>query len=199
MRTLDIGCGAVRDPSADAGMDFYPYQGVDIVHDATRFPWPIRDEAFDRLVSHQLVEHLPARDAVAGRDIFFEFFDEAWRILKPGGTFAFDTPHKDNPLAYGDVTHRRFWQEFAFSHLWDPARDPLYPRRIWELVSINITRWYGVGWFNTYHVRRYLPRLDRFLCRHRIGSARMIFIVLRKPPSPQTRGTAEPTGTATAR
>lgn len=181
MATLDIGCGDKRDPAADVGIDFYAYPGVDIVHDLTRFPWPIPDAAFDRLVSHQLVEHLPTRDGVAGRDLLFEFFDEAWRILKPGGTFALDTPHKDSVEAFADATHRRYYLEESFSHLWRPARDSLYPRRPWELVSVYVDRTYGVGWANDWHFKRHAPRVDRFLCRHGVGTPRFIYLVLRKP------------------
>lgn len=191
---LDVGCGEKRDPAATDGLDFYPYPGVTIVHDVTALPWPIADASFDALVSHQLVEHLPATGASGGRDPFFDFFDEAWRVLRPGGTFAFDVPHHSWPNAYGDPTHRRFYSERSFSHLWDATRDPLYPRRKWDLVSLRTDFWFalpravdrgrvGTGFLNTWHLRRHAPALDRIAQRLGLGVPHYIYVELRKPPA----------------
>ena len=182
MTILDIGCGAGRDPRADAGLDFYPYPGVTIVHDVTSFPWPIPDQTYDGAISHQLIEHLPHKDETAGRDVFFQFFDEVWRILKPGGTFSFDVPHYQWPATYSDPTHRRFYNERAFSHLWTPDRDYLYARKPWQLAEIRTDRWYGgQSWFNTWHFQRYAPWLDRVLRRLRVGRPHYIYCTVRKP------------------
>lgn len=180
MVTVDIGCGTRKE--GDVGIDYYPYPGVDVVHDLTRFPWPIPNGTFDRAVSHQVIEHLPHSESVAGQDVFFAFFDEVWRILKPGGIFAFDVPHYGWPDAYCDPTHRRFYSEKAFNYFWTPERDPLYPRKPWQLVSIRTDRWYGIGGvINTWHVQKYAPRLDRLFCRLRFGVPHYIYVVLKKP------------------
>jgi SAM-dependent methyltransferase len=190
MSIIDIGCGATRDRRADAGLDFYPYPGVTIVHDVTSFPWPVPDAAYDAAISHQLIEHLPHKDTTAGKDVFFEFFDEVWRILKPGGTFSFDVPHHAWSGTYNDPTHRRFYNENSFSHLWTPSRDPLYPRKMWEFVDLRIDRWYGgQSVLNTWHVQHYLPRMDRVLRRLSIGKPHYIYCTVRKsaaPPAPSS-------------
>lgn len=182
MPVIDIGCGATRDPRADAGLDYYPYPGVTIVRDVTDFPWPVPDASYDAAISHQLIEHLPHKTGTAGEDVFFLFFDEVWRILKPGATFSFDVPHYRWPATYCDPTHRRFFNEGAFNHLWTPTRDPRYPRKLWELVRIETDLWYGgQSVLNTWHVQRYLPRVDRLLRRMRVGRPHYIYCVVRKP------------------
>ena len=191
---LDLGCGPNRDPEATDGMDLHPYAGANIVHDATKLPWPIAAASFDRLVSHQLIEHLPVGGgAEGGADPFFAFFDEAWRVLRPGGTFAFDVPHHLGPEAYGDPTHRRFYSERSFAHLWDPARDPLYPRRPWTLVRVRTDYWYAFpravgadgrarsGIVNASHLKRRAPALDRVAQRLGLGVPHYIYVELRKP------------------
>ena len=182
MNVIDIGCGSRRDPRATAGMDFYPYPGVTIVHDVTTFPWPVPDGSFDGAVSHQLIEHLPHKVSVAGNDVFFEFFDEVWRILKPGGTFSFDVPDYRGAEACGDPTHRRFLNVQAFSHLWTPGRDSLYPRKTWELVEARNDYWFGgASGFNTWHLQKYAPTIDRAFQYLHVGSPRNIYVTVRKP------------------
>jgi SAM-dependent methyltransferase len=192
MPTLDIGCGDVRDPAADVGMDFYPFPGATIVHDVSQFPWPIEQASFDRAIAHEIIEHLPVRDDTAGEDLFFRFFDEVWRILKPGGILDFDVPHANGTAAYGDPTHRRFFTEEAFNFLWNPKRGPLYPRKLWELVELKVDYFYGAGGLNQWHFRKYLPRIDHLFCRMKVGTPHLIWVTLRKPISDPPVARAHP-------
>jgi SAM-dependent methyltransferase len=178
---IDLGSGAKRDPRATDALDFYPYPGVTVVHDLTKFPWPIADSSFDEAVCHQVIEHLPHREAAAGEDLLFQFFNEVWRILKPGGTFSFDVPEYRSSHAHNDLTHRRFFGERAFNFLWIPERDSQYPRRVWQLVNLHVDREYGWGVFDTWHVRKYAPWLDRVANRVGFGNPHFIFVVVRKP------------------
>jgi SAM-dependent methyltransferase len=182
LNVLDIGCGSHRDSRATAGMDFYPYPGVTIVHDVTNLPWPVPDASFEGAVSHQLIEHLPHKVSVAGNDVFFEFFDEVWRILKPGGTFSFDVPDPRGQEAYGDPTHRRLLSTQAFDHLWKPGRDSLYPRKSWQLVDARNDYWFGgSSSFNTWHLQKHLPMVDRIFQKLHVGTPKNIYITVRKP------------------
>lgn len=184
-RIIDIGCSDKRDPAATDGIDFYPYpgpHGPTIVHDVTAFPWPVKDDWYDGAISHQCIEHLPDNGDVAGQDTLFRFFDEVWRILKAGGTFAFDVPDADWPRFHGDPTHRRPLKLSAFDFLWNETRDRLYPRKHWGLVSAKVDREYGLrGVLNDWHIRKHLPRVDDWLCRTGIGNPHFIYVVLRKP------------------
>jgi SAM-dependent methyltransferase len=158
-RILDVGCGSTKD--GDVGIDRYPLPGVDIVCDLTRLPWPIADGSFSEVRSHQFVEHLPHLNESAGEDLIFRVFDEFYRVLAPGGLLSLDTPHAAgaNASAFGDLTHRRYFHPAAFSVFWDPARDPLYRRKIWQLVSVRVRRYWQLGRVSEWHLQEYAPSI----------------------------------------
>lgn len=109
---LDLGSG----PRPAEG-----FRGVDIVPGVTDFcvdlcapiPWPWADNSVDELRSSHVIEHLDAGyiypPGYAGRiDVLLYFFDEAFRVAKPGVTFTFQWPALQSVRAFQDPTHRRF-------------------------------------------------------------------------------------------
>ncbi|MEK7466881.1 MAG: hypothetical protein AAB074_05645 [Planctomycetota bacterium] len=123
---LDLACGQ----SCREG-----FEGVDMFADAKhrvnlmKFPWPWADSSIDELHCSHFVEHIPMvyvspegdyRDVPAStgdRDLFFAFFDECWRILKPGGLVTVIVPALRSNWAFQDPTHRRFLPSEAFLYL----------------------------------------------------------------------------------
>lgn len=116
------------------------FEGVDIfegsthVMDLLRFPWPWADNSVDELHCSHFVEHLPMEfvdehgnyvpcGTPGAKDMFFKFFDECWRILKPGGWFTVIVPCLRNNRAFQDPTHRRFLPAEAFFYLFKNFRD----------------------------------------------------------------------------
>jgi len=114
---LDLGSG----PRPAEG-----FKGVDIVEGVTdftfdlcsgyRWPWP--DNSIDELRSCHFIEHIRA-DYVGDRvhvqapasrviDALLFFFDEAFRIAKPGAVFTLQWPALQSVRAFQDPTHRRF-------------------------------------------------------------------------------------------
>lgn len=59
----------------------------------------------------------PARTSFIGQNMFFAFFDEAYRILKPGGTFKVIVPALQSVRAFMDPTHTRFICAETFAYL----------------------------------------------------------------------------------
>lgn len=97
-------------------------------------PWPWEDNSVSRLRASHVIEHIPAelvhtgewrtvrierRDASTGtkirdvkripvrQDALFRFFDEAYRVLEPGGTFELAWPDAWCDGAVQDPTHYR--------------------------------------------------------------------------------------------
>lgn len=147
---LDIGCGGNKMPGF-VGMDYREMDGVDIVHDVLRFPWPLPDESVNIAVASHLVEHLSPdggdqrvlpllqllikKKVLTKKEVdkyigemdpgprFFRFMNEVWRVLKVGGEFAMVYPYAGSVGFYQDPTHVNNINENTWEYF-----DPLAPR-----------------------------------------------------------------------
>ncbi len=99
-RTLDIGCGKNKIPGA-LGLDIDAGLHPDILHDLNSYPYPIRDNAFNKIYAQHVTEHL---------DDPLKFSQECRRILKPGGSIFIETPHFSSRVAYFKPGHKRFFR-----------------------------------------------------------------------------------------
>ena len=185
---LDLGCGNKKD--GDIGLDFHRTPAVDI-QASLLGGLPFRDAVFDRVASHQVLEHLPL-GRVGGKDPLFQLSDEVWRIVKPGGIWEIDVPHALSYAAYSDPTHRRFFVPETFQWLTYPDKAPYYPRKLWLLDRMEIDRGFLRSLrYNSYHVKTHLPRLFRIVQRLHLGHPDGITVWLRKegptPPRESSR------------
>lgn len=102
---IDFGCGQNCTVGEDGikftGVDFVKCEGVDIVHDLTKFPYPFEDNSVDEIVSNHFVEHLTGDD-------FIKHMDECWRILKKGEKMRLVHPYCFSVRAFQDPTHKTF-------------------------------------------------------------------------------------------
>ena len=108
---VDLGCGqnkATADffkdnlhitPNTVLGLDISPCEGVDIVHDLTVFPYPLESESIDAIYSAHFVEHLDGFERM-------KFFNECYRILKPGGKMRAVHPYYKSVRSIQDPTHK---------------------------------------------------------------------------------------------
>lgn len=100
---LDLGCGQRCTVDENGvkftGVDFYPNEGVDIVHDLTKFPYPFKDGSVDEIVSNHFIEHLDGSERC-------KFINECYRILKVGGTMKLTHPNGHSDRAHQDWTHK---------------------------------------------------------------------------------------------
>ena len=104
---LDLGCGQNPREGFD-GVDLLapnPAYRVDLFS----FPFPWADNEVDELHCSHFVEHLPATTTPDGRDYLLAFFDECWRILRPGGTMTVIVPNARSNRAFQDPPYRRWW------------------------------------------------------------------------------------------
>lgn len=157
---LDIGCGGNKQPGF-VGMDVRDLPGVDIVHDATMFPWPLPDESVLTAIASHLLEHIPPfqadpkllglirllvdaeiihPNAVAeyigdydATPMFIKFMDEVWRVMKVGGEFAIAVPHGRSDGFLQDPSHCNAINEARWAYF-----DPFEPNTqglLWNIYK----------------------------------------------------------------
>lgn len=128
---LDLACGQ----NCREG-----FEGVDIWDGAQhkvnllRFPWPFETSSVHELHCSHFIEHIPMEfvddsgnyvpcGTPGAKDLFFKFFDECYRILKPDAWMTVITPCARNNRAFQDPTHRRFIVAETFFYLFKSFRE----------------------------------------------------------------------------
>jgi len=101
---LDLGCGRNKQ-AGYLGVDLYA-PDADIKCNLFETPFangnasPLwADDSVDEIFCSHFVEHIPAM-------LRWQFFEECWRILKPGGIMRIFVPSWKSERAYGDMTHQ---------------------------------------------------------------------------------------------
>jgi len=95
---LNLGSGKTK-MDGFVGVDSYADSGADIICDLTVYPWPWPDNSVDEVHASHFLEHLSGLERIP-------FFNELWRIMKPGATATFVTPHWASIRAIQDPTHK---------------------------------------------------------------------------------------------
>lgn len=137
---LDLGCGTRKQPGF-LGVDVRAFPGVDTVCDLSAVIWPWPDASVEEVFCSHALEHVP-------RERRPHFFNELYRVLKPGGKGTFITPHWASCRAYGDVTHE--WppiSEFFWAYLDKQWRKDNAPHN--DMYTCDFTAGYGytlAGW-----------------------------------------------------
>lgn len=136
--SLIVGCGPNphrrERTHRETMLDVRPFPGVDVIHDLNCTPWPFPDNSFAEVVAIHVVEHL--RDLV-------QFMDEAWRVLRPGGTVYLVTPEAgaDFDLTHADPTHVRCYRVHTFVNYFLPSEAAKrgYTERLWAPLHLKAT------------------------------------------------------------
>lgn len=115
---LDLCCGDNK-KEGFFGIDIAQTPSVDAVMDLTKYPWDIASESADEINCSHYIEHIPhdIKNPNDSRDGFIQFFDEVYRILKPGGKVTIVAPYYTSIRAFGDPTHVRYIGEWSFYYL----------------------------------------------------------------------------------
>jgi len=114
---LDLACGDNK-REGFKGIDIVKTDSTDYVFDLTKYSWPIESESADEVHCSHYIEHIPHNiyNPNDQRDGLFQFIDEVYRILKPGGKFTIVTPYLTSFRAFQDPTHQRFICKETFSY-----------------------------------------------------------------------------------
>lgn len=94
---LDLGCGQ-RKQADHIGVDIHDMDGVDVVMDLRKTPWPWKSNSVESVYSAHFLEHLTGPERIV-------FMDELYRVLRVGGTALFITPYYASERAIQDPTH----------------------------------------------------------------------------------------------
>lgn len=108
---LDLACGIKKQPGF-IGVDQYPAEGVDIIWDLNKYPYPFVDGSVDEIYCAHFIEHV---------DDLIKFMDELYRIMRVGATGVIIAPYWSHINAWRDPTHKRAiadWTMFFFSRDW---------------------------------------------------------------------------------
>ena len=129
----DLGCGENKRPGS-IGVDFREAPGVDVVQNLSLYPWKnIPSGVADVVTTSHLLEHinpdpsdprtaalidlLISKKILTAKEVentigdykflggLIQFFDQVWRILKPGGQFISTLPFAGSPGYFQDPTH----------------------------------------------------------------------------------------------
>ncbi|MAG07430.1 hypothetical protein CMI46_01280 [Candidatus Pacearchaeota archaeon] len=119
MEKLHLGCG--EDIKKDyVNLDIKKSLGVDVVHDLTKFPYPFKDNTFDLIEMHHVLEHLENP---------LKVIEELWRISKPGAKVIISVPHWSHFTAYGDLTHVNYFSSALFIY-YEQNNPDYYSKRV---------------------------------------------------------------------
>jgi len=129
---LNLGCG--KDYRDDwVNVDISQEVKTDVRHDLASFPYPWKGGKVDVIEASHVVEHFDAETTL-------KFFEEAERVLKPGGELRITVPLGTD--ARTDPTHQSFWTWETFEYFsvdspqfgWEVETDL-------ELVDRDIKLW----------------------------------------------------------
>lgn len=130
---LDLACGCSK-KEGFIGVDISDKCNADIVLDILKFPWPWENDSVAELHSSHFIEHIPMGyisssnefkhlSKIDDKDLLMAFFDECYRVLKPGGMLTIFCPSARSNRAFQDPTHRRFIVAETFLYLNKEWRD----------------------------------------------------------------------------
>ena len=121
---LDLACGD-RKQEGFLGVDVEKTDSTDYVFNLLEFPWPFKDNSVDELTTSHFIEHIPMAywndnnrlsilPEKGSVELFEKFFEECWRVLKPGGKFTIEAPYYSSMRCWQDPTHRRAITDATF-------------------------------------------------------------------------------------
>ncbi len=109
---LNLGCSDALEPGftnvdcVSPDLDDWS-SGLDFELVNLALDWPWLDSSVEHIRAFDVIEHLPDK---------IHTMNEAWRVLKPGGTFEIAVPTTDGPGAWQDPTHVSFWNRNSFMY-----------------------------------------------------------------------------------
>ncbi len=105
-KILHLGCGPKKIPGA-VGIDINNNIGADVVHDLNKFPYPFKNNQFDKVIAENIMEHLENIPKV---------MEELHRICKNKAKLIITTGHFSGIDSFTDPTHIHFFTSRTFDY-----------------------------------------------------------------------------------
>lgn len=174
-KKLNLGSG-LKILKGYTNVDLTKKYGADVVHNLEKFPYPFKDNEFDEILMDNVLEHL--KDTI-------RVMEELHRISKHGAIIKIFVPHFSSFMAFGNVTHKRYFTSESFdtfqSNNWErysKAEFKILEKRLIWLDSRN--------WVLIRPIKKIIDKLinlnlyvsERFLC-YPLGSFDHIYFKLK--------------------
>mgnify|MGYP001601625801 FL=1 len=105
-KRLHIGCG--KDiKQGYVNLDSVKLEGVDVVHNLNKYPWPFKDNEFEEVIAFMVLEHL---------NDWTRAMEEMWRISKNGAIIKIKVPFFPSMYSVIDPTHKAFFTYYTFDY-----------------------------------------------------------------------------------
>lgn len=119
---LHLGCGRKRDLKAAYGLNQTPdWRVTHLDADARLAPdlvcrlgndtIPLPDNSIDLAVAWHVLEHIGWQ---GDTEEWFFFWEDLYRVLRPGGVLCFESPYYTSIWCWSDPTHTRAISEHSF-------------------------------------------------------------------------------------
>jgi hypothetical protein len=119
---LHLGCGRKRDLREAYGINVQPEWrvqhldadwrlGPDLVCTLGAEPIPLADDSIDLVVAWHVLEHIGKQGESAA---WFAFWEDLYRVMRPGAGMVFECPYYTSIWAWSDPTHTRAVSEHSF-------------------------------------------------------------------------------------
>lgn len=112
--TYDASGKAVAPPIRLINLDGMAHAGAHLTATLGEDRIPLPDSSVDLLVATHVLEHIGRQGELGA---WFQFWGEAYRVLKAGGRVSFLSPYYTSVWCWGDPTHSRAISEYAFLYL----------------------------------------------------------------------------------
>lgn len=145
---IDLGCGGKKKGPEWTGCDQYAMPGVDKVFDIGSAKWPFKDDSVEEAHASHFIEHLTN---FHGKNERVHFFNELYRVLKPGAKAFLVFPHWCSNRYYGDPTHKEPFSEMGFYYLSKAWRKTEAPHTDVEWNAAGYSCDFEAGWGYSLH------------------------------------------------
>jgi len=131
-KMLELGCGRSKRAGA-VGVDILADSDADVIHDLDVYPYPFRDNEWDRILCFDVLEHV---------ERFVPCVEEIWRIARPGALIEVTGPFMSSVNYFSDPTHRRAFTSRTFDYFIEgtPAFRYGYSRARFRLKACDYDR-----------------------------------------------------------